>query len=282
MHPKTVSVAVFALLACLSFFAQAHGRPAEEPSPEWIEAWTPFASAPYDLDEEAERKIGPWLDLRTGGVATGPMQSTADGAQGALVDGTLLPAKGLGFRRVSGAEEAWGTGHMISLIENAAAFLTTQIWPGMTVAVGDIAMQFGGKYGPHKSHQNGLDADLLFIGNQSWKSVLDDKGQVTERFNPEMNWAFWRSMFDQKIVENGKTISVISMILVAPEIKNFLCTWGTKNGVFKNADDLEMMKRIRPTEGHDDHMHIRLRCSPHHPLCRREGIASDLGCPASP
>ena len=240
------------------------------------------APPPYDLDEAAERQIGPWLDLRTGGVATGPAQSKDDTVQGGLVNGSLLPIKGPGFRRVSAEDHGWGTGHMISLIQNASAYLSTQIWPGMTVVVGGIALQFGGKHAPHKSHQNGLDADILFIGQQNWKSVLDEKGQVSDRFKTEMNWAFWRSLFDQKIVENGKQVSVISMILVAPEIKTFLCDWALKNNIYSDPNDLEMMKRIRPTEGHDDHMHIRIRCSPHHPLCKKEGTYTDLGCPAVP
>lgn len=233
---------------------------------------------PYSLTEEQERMIGPWLDLRTGGIAVGPSQSKDGSSQGSLTNGSLMPKSGLGFRRVGDESESWGAGHMISLIENASAYFTKEIWPGKEICVGGIAKQFGGKYGPHKSHQNGLDADILFVGNNDWKSVLNEKGEVTDRFNTEMNWAFWRSIFDQKIVENGKEISIVTMILVDPRIKTFLCDWGTKNNIFANPIDRELMTRIRPTEGHDDHMHIRIRCSPHHPLCVREWIQQDLGC----
>lgn len=226
---------------------------------------------------DAETSVGPWLDLQGGGWAEGAPQ-TRDGVDGRLVNGSLLPAKGLGFRRLSSQAESWGAGHMISLLTAAAQELTTVTWPGMTLAVGDIAREFGGAYSPHRSHQNGLDVDILFIGNQSWRSVLDEQGQVTERFDPEMNWRFWRSLFDQKIIVNGRPQSVISMILVSPEIKDFLCVWSTQNRFLEDPENLEMMKRIRATEGHDDHFHLRLHCSPHHPLCLREGVSQKLGC----
>lgn len=228
---------------------------------------------------QASLNVSPWLDLQGGGISTGSAQPKPGMPDGGLLNGSLLPASGPGFRRDGPATDCWGAGHMVSLLENSAANLNTVIWPGMNIYVSEIAHQFGGKFEPHKSHQNGLDADVLYIGRSDWQSMLDANGNVTSRFIPEMNWAYWRSLFDQKMEVAGKEVSAVTMILVDPHIKSFLCAWTTQNGVLNDPQNLEMMRRIRPTEGHDDHFHIRLRCSPYHTQCVQEGLSSDLGCP---
>lgn len=238
-------------------------------------------------DEETEKRLGPWLNLRTGGQAVGPAQTiilkNPDGTTttilGSLEQGTLLPERGEGFKRLSGADTSWGAGHMISLLENASAHFKKYFWSDHVLHIGDVAQELGGPYTPHSSHQNGLDADVLFMGQTQYISVVDAEGKVTERFDRDMNWYFFKMLASQKMMDGTRIVPVVTMILVAPEIKTEMCRWAKEKGLLEDADNRELMSLLRSAAGHDDHFHIRLRCSPHHLQCRKQNISPNP-CPA--
>lgn len=193
-------------------------------------------------EDEIDRRLGPWLDLRGGGVAVGRPQGvvtvqpdgSATGAYGALEGAEVLPAR----------------------------------YPDVELHVGDISRPDGGYfYPPHRSHQNGLDADLLFVGETRWRSVLDADGAVSARFDFELNWEYWRAIVGQRMRVGGRDDSVVSMILVDPAIKAAVCAWAASTGRAATPEGYEILRRLRPTAGHDDHFHIRLRCSPYHVAC---------------
>ena len=226
---------------------------------------------------DEEQILAPLLDLHEGGQAKGAAQG-ANETQGALVNGTLLPQAGEGYSASKSETSRWGSGMMISLIENSAKVVATE-FPGTLLRVGGIAQEFGGPYRPHKSHQNGLDADIQFVGTVKYESVLDESGAVTDKFDLEKNWAYWRLVTSQQILVKGKPVSAVSMILVDPRIKTHLCKTMAAQGGPKDALDEEVMKCLRPTEGHDDHFHLRLKCSPFYAECidSRDGFR-DSGC----
>jgi murein endopeptidase len=252
------------------------------PGPVALTGATPSEETPI------EQQLGPWLDLTGGGIASGPAQTiqrkNPDGTTtpyyGSLANATPLPAAGPGFARLNSPSTSWGTGMMISLIAHTTEALSRDYLPGSILYIGSIAQQFGGPYQPHKSHQNGLDADIIYVGQKSFASVLDGEGHVTNRFETENNWNLWRLFVQQQILQKGQATTVVSMILVAPEIKAYLCAWAKDNHRLDDPLDAEVMRRLRPTVGHDDHFHLRLKCSPHHPDCYQPGdIASGTGCP---
>jgi penicillin-insensitive murein endopeptidase len=259
-----------------------------------LRALFPFSSAdpegtpkPGETQDDVDRRLGPWLDLKGGGIAGGAPQGkvikSADGKTtgqiGYLLNATQLPLKGVGFKRIGGADSTWGTGFMISLIENAAAAIGKEV-PGLTVYIGDIAKQFGGYFNPpHKSHQNGLDADIIFMGATDFSTVLDSHHQVTSRFDYEKNWRFWQMIVAQRYSDHGHVDSIVSMILIAPEIKQALCVWAKANHKIDDPQEREILRRLRPTEGHDDHFHVRLRCSPYHTSCEKSyAPPPETGC----
>lgn len=244
------------------------------------------ASGPAKADSalrETDHRLGPWLDLEGGGRSVGRAQGvvtidedgTSRGEYGSLENDSILPRAGDGFISVSSPDESAGAGHLVSLLVNAAADLYARD-PGTVLRVADLSHVGGGySYPPHRSHQNGLDADVLFVGATSWRSVLDGTGAVSARFDFERNWDFWRALVAQKIRTKSSVDSVVSMILVAPEIKTAVCEWALATGR-TSLEDLDVLRRLRPTEGHDDHFHLRVRCSPYHERC-----TGDFGAPAT-
>lgn len=243
--------------------------------------------APVPTPTPIEKILGPWLDLRGGGVAVGPassiQQKNPDGTvteiSGSLSNGSLLPADGNSFHRFGDISISWGTGLMISLIENASAYYAKNFVPGNVVYVNAIAQEHGGPYGPHKSHENGLDADIFYMGQTKWESVLDANGQVTSKFDPQKNWDFWRLLAQQKILVKGKPLTAVYMIFVAPQIKDFLCTWTANKNMVSDPLNADILRRLRPTVGHDTHFHLRLRCSPYYKDCIQQNEpAEGTGC----
>lgn len=235
---------------------------------------------PFPIDvppSEEELALAPLLDLYNGGHAVGAAQGAGE-TQGALENGTLLPQTGYGYSASRSETNRWGTGMMISLLVNSAKVVADS-FPGTVLKVGGLAQQFGGPYRPHKSHQNGLDADVQFVGTVKYESVLDESGAVTSKFDFDKNWAYWRLITSQQILVAGKPVSAVSMILVDPRIKAHICDVVNAHGGPQDELDVEVLKRLRPTEGHDDHFHVRLKCSPHYPNCigSRDGFR-DTGC----
>lgn len=230
---------------------------------------------------------GPWLDLIGGGHAVGPTQTiqvkdpegNIQPWFGSLVNGTLLPASGEGFVRLNSPDTSWGAGMTISLIEKATAFYVKTYQPKNKIFVASIAQEGGGPYGPHKSHQNGLDADILFMEQTKYGTVLDEQGQVTDKFDPQKNWNFWKLLMTQNLVLDGKLQSAVYMIFVAPVIKDFMCQWAEKQNLLQDPESIEILRRLRRTAGHDTHFHLRLRCSPYYVACYQQGeIAAGSGC----
>lgn len=229
----------------------------------------------------------PWLDLTGPGHAVGPAQTrevrNPDGTisyqYGSLKDGILLPAQGPGFVRVNSPDTSWGAGMMISLMTNASAFYVKYFSPGYKVHIASIAQENGGAYGPHKSHQNGLDGDVYYMGQTQYGTVLDPNGAVTEKFNPQKNWDFWRILMLQEMEVGGVSRPAVYMIFVHPTIKTFLCGWAKDNNLMANPIDREILKRLWPTAGHDTHFHVRLRCSPYYQDCVQQNEIPDVtGC----
>ncbi len=285
----------WAILAFLLFppSAESHGLNendyvAEESTPD-LSSLAPDPEAlprPGETQDDVDRRLGPWLNLRDGGYAVGPSQGkvvtnpdgTTSGSYGALEHGSLLPAKGEGFERRGGDEGHYGAGHMISLLVRASAEFSRS-HPGNLARIGSIAKQLGGNFPTHKSHQNGLDADISFLGQSKYESVLDDQGNVTEKFQPEKNWEYWRQLTAQRFAENGRVKSIVALILVAPEIKKFMCAWAKEKNLLNDPLSREVLQRLHPTAGHDDHFHLRLHCSPYHTQCVKNfGPRAEIGC----
>jgi penicillin-insensitive murein endopeptidase len=67
----------------------------------------------------------------------------------------------------------------------------------------------------------------------------------------------------------------VERVFVNPAIKKELCRT-------KTASDADWMPKVRPWFGHDDHMHVRLRCPADTPGCREQApIPDGDGCDKS-
>jgi Penicillin-insensitive murein endopeptidase len=161
---------------------------------------------------------------------------------GRLLGGVKLPAAGTHFVTVDPVAEAnpnrawrrYGTDRLLRVLlavaeEHAAAH------PGAArLVIGDLSRPHGGRFGPeyggdgHRSHQNGLDADVYYPRRDGLERIPRRVGQVDRRLAQELVDRFVRAGAQYVFV-------------------------GPRTGLRGPA------KVVMTLANHDDHLHVRIR-----------------------
>jgi penicillin-insensitive murein endopeptidase len=188
--------------------------------------------------------------------------------RGCLQGGVELPVDGPNWQvmRLS-RNRNWGHPELVKFLERFAPLAAKATsWKG--ILVGDMAQPRGGPlpFG-HLSHQIGLDVDIWFMPMPNHELSKKDREDISAsnlvaadklHVNPE-TWtpadvAFIRTAAEQPEVER---------VLVNAAIKKELCRVEDKN---HNG----WMAKVRPWYGHNDHIHVRLKCPADSPNCRNQ------------
>ena len=157
----------------------------------------------------------------------------------------------------------WAHSQMIDLLTELGEF-TFQTYK-KNILIGDLSLSRGGPtFGGHNSHQNGLDVDIWFkvlegkpsfewLQTEEMKSVLTRKGFTEDFGKVQVSLLNFLSQ-DQRV----------SRIFVNAKIKKYLCEEQ------KDIFDSEGLRKIRPWYGHDDHLHLRLKCPNKDKACQNQ------------
>lgn len=163
----------------------------------------------------------------------------------------------------------FGSYELVYLIDYIGKYYTKNPSFG-TLSVNDLSLRGGGKVpnSSHNSHQNGLDADISYpFSTTAFRSYVS-RGAATSSFKARETWAIFKALWATKYVDR---------IFVNPAIKVALCQEATRAGELNSYQ--ELLRRIRPTAGHDKHFHLRIRCSDEQPRCYQMGPpAAGSGC----
>jgi penicillin-insensitive murein DD-endopeptidase len=173
----------------------------------------------------------------------------------------------------------WGHPELIQFIERLADNVAKHTdWPG--ILIGDMAQPRGGPLpSGHASHQIGLDVDI-------WLHAMPPKPYTRgEADNVPMTGlvADDNKTLDPKLWQPAHAVLIkmaakqqeVERVFVNPAIKKELCR-------AKTASDEDWMPKVRPWYGHDDHMHVRLKCPSDTPSCREQApIPEGDGCDKS-
>jgi penicillin-insensitive murein endopeptidase len=188
--------------------------------------------------------------------------------RGCLQGGVALPVTGPTWQvmRVS-RNRMYGHPELVNFLERFAPLAAKATgWHG--ILVGDMAQPRGGPlpFG-HVSHQIGLDVDIWFMPMPDHVLSKEEREKTSasnlvandwKHINPK-TWtpqhiAFIRTAAEQPEVER---------VLVNAAIKKELCrAEGDKH--------LSWMAKVRPWYGHNDHIHVRLKCPADSPNCRKQ------------
>ena len=243
-------------------------------------AAAPVAINPDDANNPTPR-VEPSTPLITAEVALAlvPAFSTSIGAPGAgeLKGGVPLPDTGPGFRHNDRrpSQARYGTVEMVQALINASAKTQQALASEDIVVINDLGLEHGGPIRQHGSHQAGRDVDVLFFSlDPKGKPVpsvgvpIDPKGRgidfkdlairsddVELRFDAKRTWRFVASLIEA-------TGDELQRIFIVEHVRTMLLAEAERVKAPKKIKERFERITCQPETPHDDHMHIRLFCSP--------------------
>ncbi|PWR22179.1 penicillin-insensitive murein endopeptidase [Zavarzinia compransoris] len=215
----------------------------------------------------------PWADVTapSGGAA----RAIGGPSRGCIAGARPLAAEGEGFQVLRRWRNRY-YGH-----PDLLAFLT-RLGKAQAAAkfgpllIGDMAQPRGGPMATgHRSHQTGIDADILFTPGPMAPAARESltappsmllpggKGVDLKRFGPTQ----------VAMLRHAARDPAIARIFVNFHLKKRLCQ------SLPPAERAEWLGKVRPWAGHDEHFHIRLHCPAGSAQCEdQDPIPAGDGC----
>lgn len=207
---------------------------------------------------------GPAVPERFDVPATG--KSVGRPHRGRLEGGVLLPESELYTRKIP-TGGLYGSSHAIEQLQRAfASFRHDSGFEG-EVIIGALSRKRGGRFAPHVSHQSGRDIDIRL---PVWPSV---PASVVSPHPDEIDWyATWA------LVEAFIATGEVSAIFLDVSRHRYLYEAARTLG--ETPESLEPIigwprwsgstaPIVHHADGHDVHIHVRIKCGPDEPRCKR-------------
>ncbi|MBW2523843.1 MAG: penicillin-insensitive murein endopeptidase [Deltaproteobacteria bacterium] len=193
--------------------------------------------------------------------------------RGVLTGAARLPAKGLGYHRLRSDAVRWGNPRLVRAIERAAADVARGMPGGADLRVADLSARRGGRIARHRSHRSGRDADLLFYALTPDGRSMDNPGFL--HFGPDGLAATDRRDHPFVRLDVPRQWLLVRSLLTAPEaqvqwlfiarpLEALIIEYALAKG-----EPLDLVWRAQkvlhqPSDSasHDDHIHMRLACTP--------------------
>ncbi len=173
----------------------------------------------------------------------------------------------------------YGTIEIQDTISDMSDFARQEFPGAELIQIGDIANKDGGACKEHSSHQNGLDADIVYLTHKGllqsqdaayWEEDFVKSGIVSKNFHIERNFLLFKYL-----IKNHP----ISRIFVDEAIKKTFCTYAKTHNLMKDAETIETLRRLRIEKLHSTHFHMRLKCSSHDLSCTPQAeVPEGSGC----
>ncbi len=214
-------------------------------------------------------------------------QAVGSYAKGTLIHDSTIALQGEGFVKLFVPRSRWyATSDMVGMLTYISSEMTTRFPRHERLQIGDISAQGGGPISGHASHMIGLDADIAYFNVSQREQDPQDvsgfktsyvlNGKITQDFDMVRNFAAMRVL-----VGTGR----VNRIFVNAVVKKAICDFSKTMAPDPAPVDPKLasipvtLRRLRPWEGHDDHMHVRLTCPKASPRClaQEEPPAGD-GC----
>jgi penicillin-insensitive murein endopeptidase len=208
----------------------------------------------------------PWSRQTT--PAPGPAQVIGGYTEGCIAGAVALPLDGPGYA-VLRPQRLRYFGHpaLIAVVRDLGATAAAQGWG--TLMVGDLSQPRGGpmSYG-HASHEAGLDVDIWLrlwpSGRPFPETERRDPTEVSMvRTGAETADSSLWTPAHAALIQAAARDSRVARLFVNPAIKATLCA-DFPPGEDGNA---RWLGKVRPWDGHDGHVRIRLHCPPDSPSC---------------
>ncbi len=170
----------------------------------------------------------------------------------------------------------FGTYEMAEMIARLGARINQQMAKKLIVTA--VARQRGGEAKPSKSHQAGTDADMGYPTEDNVKTpnVVDRKSRAYNKraFSVEKTYDVIKFAFKQPDIK-------VDRVFVDRIIISELCRYAKAKGEFSSKDTevvKTMFQKLQHIDGHGDHFHLRLQCSPADPACKKMTYSINGSC----
>jgi penicillin-insensitive murein DD-endopeptidase len=193
--------------------------------------------------------------------------------QGVLTEAEELPVRGDGFARYRPqSTHYFGRPRLVHALEKAAADVARQAPGGAPLFIGDLSAKTGGRIPGHDSHRSGRDVDLLFLvmtpsgipvsspgfvrfEGDGLALMPDNKDYL--RIDIDREWLLLRSLLTS--AEVG-----VQFMFVCREVEALLIDHARALGEPEDLVWRAETVMLQPSDSlrHDDHVHLRIACSP--------------------
>lgn len=162
----------------------------------------------------------------------------------------------------------WGTPRLVAALQHAAEAVHQASPEAPPLGVGDMSKARGGPIRPYsRSHQSGRDVDLAFyqVDEQGQPVPAEDllsfdaRGYADRgrrRFDTQRNWLLVRALLEDKEVD-------VQWMFISEPLRRALLDQARK--LNEPAALLQRAASVlhQPTDSrpHDDHIHLRIRCT---------------------
>lgn len=202
--------------------------------------------------------------------------STGSPSNGKIENAKLLPFYGNNFEYFSELSYLAGRAFVNNRVRDLLieSFDSLKLYfPSDTFYIMETSHQMGGKFFPHRTHQNGLSVDLMmpYLKNNTKYTALDHLGILHYQleFNNDATWekdknvtpdfekiALQLHVLNQLSKKNGL---MISKVIIKTEWIKLLLT--TVNAKKYNLSQLPFVYRLEEivNKQHDDHFHVDFR-----------------------
>jgi penicillin-insensitive murein endopeptidase len=191
--------------------------------------------------------------------SAGEARAIGSYAKGCLSGAAALPVDGPTWQvmRLS-RNRHWGHPTLVSYIETLANDVAAK--DGLRgLLIGDMSQPRGGPMASgHASHQVGLDVDIWLAQMPDHTLSADEREKMGARSvlragKLEIDPALWSGAYG-RLIRRAVSYPEVERVFVSAAIKLQLCQDAGANTAW--------LRKVRPWAGHDDHIHVRLRCPP--------------------
>ena len=189
---------------------------------------------------------------------------------GAVTSGRLINATQLRNNRVLKLRfprNAWGTKRLVNLLDACARHVKKKHKRAHRLLIGDLSKRTGGRFPPHAGHQNGREADVGFYMA---------KGRPLK--------GLWR--VGNRDLDLRRNLTFVQCLLQTGDVRRIFLDRGLQAGLYRVAKKRGWSKAqlrrtfsyprgtrarvgiIQHRRGHDNHLHVRIRCAKHEKRCR--------------
>ncbi len=220
----------------------------------------PVVSAPpkFDMLSKLDQAVGPVgvVTLKNGRVLKGSLENATD----VLSYQKAYPDTNFRVLRPD-RKTYYGTIELAYLIAKMGKY-TQMIVPSHTLRLGDLAKKNGGALGSHKSHRNGLDADIAYYFKAD--KAMTGFSTALKGNQPIGDWMMAQQW---KLFKYSVSSKFVDRIFIHPTLKKSLCSYAQSQGDIGTDLAKETLRRLVPEVNHYNHFHLRIKCAKSQERC---------------